>query len=86
MYAKSFQLCPTLCDPMDHSLPGSSVHAILQARMLKWVAMPSSRRSFQPRNPTSISYVSCIAGRFFTAEPPGKHPQRGELTVKCRKY
>ena len=66
---------------MDSSPPGFSVHGILQARMLKWVAMSSSRRSIQPRNQTSISCVSCIAGRFFTAEPPGKHPQRGELIV-----
>ena len=44
---KSFvaQLCLTLCDPMDCSLPGSSVHGILQARILEWVAMPSSRGS-----------------------------------------
>ena len=46
MYAKSFQSCPILCDPMDHSLPGSSVHGILQARMLEWVAMSSSRGIF----------------------------------------
>ena len=44
---KSFQSCLTICDPMDCSLPGSSVHGILQARMLKWVAMPSSRGSSQ---------------------------------------
>ena len=44
------QLCPTLCDPMDCSLPGSFVHGILQARILKWVAMPSSRGSSQPRD------------------------------------
>ena len=37
---KSLQLCPTLCDPMDYSLPGSSVHGILQARILEWVACP----------------------------------------------
>ena len=37
------QLCPTLCDPMDCSLPGSSVHGILQARILEWVVVPSSR-------------------------------------------
>ena len=43
MCAKSLQLCPTLCDPMDCSPPGSSVHGILQARILEWVAMPSSR-------------------------------------------
>ena len=42
MHAKSLQSCPTLCDPIDHSLPGSSVHGILQARMLCWVAMLSS--------------------------------------------
>ena len=43
MHAKSFQLCPTLWDPMDCSLPGSSVHGILQARILEWVAIPFSR-------------------------------------------
>ena len=45
MCAKSLQLCPTLCNPMDYSLPGSSVHGILQARILEWVSMPSSRES-----------------------------------------
>ena len=50
----------------DCSLPGSSVHGILQARILEWVAMPSSRGSSQPRNWTHISCVSCIADRFFT--------------------
>ena len=40
------QSCPTLCDPMDGNLPGSSVHGILPARILEWVAMPSSRGSF----------------------------------------
>ena len=48
--AKLLQLCSTLCDPMDCSPPGSSVHGILQARMLEWVAMPSSRGSSQPRD------------------------------------
>ena len=43
--AQSLQSCPTLCDPKDCSLPGSSVHRILQARMLKWVAIPFSRGS-----------------------------------------
>ena len=54
---------PTLCDPMDCSLPDSSVHGILQARILEWVAIPFSRASSQPRDQT---WVSCIAGRFFT--------------------
>ena len=58
--AKSLQSCPTLCDPMDGSPPGSSVHGILQARILEWVAMPSSRGSSQPRDQTHISHVSCI--------------------------
>ena len=48
--AKSLQSCPTLCNPLDCSPPGSSAHGILQARILEWVAMPSSRGSFQPRN------------------------------------
>ena len=61
--AKSFQVCPTLCDPMNRSLPGFSVHGILQARILEWVAMPTSKGSSQPRDRT---LVSCIAGRLFT--------------------
>ena len=48
-----------LCDPVDCSLPGSSVHGILQARILEWVAMPSSRGSSQPRDRTCVSYCSC---------------------------
>ena len=51
---------------MDCSLPISSVHGILWARILKWVAMPSSRGSSQPRDQTHISYVSALAGGFFT--------------------
>ena len=51
------QLCLTLWDPMDCNLPGSSVHGILQARILEWVAIPFFRDQTQ---------VSCIAGRFFT--------------------
>ena len=46
------QLCPTLCDPMVCSLPGSSVHGILQGRILEWVPIPSSRESSQPRDRT----------------------------------
>ena len=50
---------PILCDPMDCSPPGSPVHGILQARLLEWVAMPSSRGSFWPRARTPVSYI-CI--------------------------
>ena len=57
------QSCSTLCDPMDCSLPGSSVHGIFQARVLEWVAVSFSRWSFQPMDRTR---VSIIAGRCFT--------------------
>ena len=57
------QLCLTLCDPVDCTPPGSSVHGILQARIPEWVAMPSSRGSSPPRNRTWVSYVSCIGRR-----------------------
>ena len=56
------QWCLTLCDPMDCSQPGSSIHGILQARA-EWVAMPFSKGSPLPRDQTRIS---CVAGRFFT--------------------
>ena len=58
--AKSLQSCLTLCDPTDWSPPGSSLHEILQTRVLEWAAMPSSRGSSQPRDRTHVSYVSCI--------------------------
>ena len=60
MHAKSLQLCPALCNPMEYSPPRSSVHGILQARILEWVAMPSSRGSFSPRDQIHVSCVSCI--------------------------
>ena len=56
---KSLQLCLSLCDPMDCSPPGFSVHGILQARILEWVAISSSRGSSGPRDGTCVSYVSC---------------------------
>ena len=55
---------------MDCSPPGSSVHGILQARTLEWVAIPFSRGSFRPRGQTHVF----LAGGFFTTEPPGKPP------------
>ena len=57
------QSCPTLCDPMDCSLPGSSVHGIFLARVLEWVAIPFSRKSSQLRDQTQVSWT---ASRFFT--------------------
>ena len=66
-HAQSLQTCPAFCDPMDHGgLPHSSDLGILQARILEWVAVPSSRRSSPPRNWTHVSCISCNAGGFFT--------------------
>ena len=56
---KVAQLCPALCDPMDYT-----VHGILQARLLEWVAFPFSRGSSQPRDQTQVSHT---AGGFFTS-------------------
>ena len=57
------QSCPTLCNPMDCSLPGSSIHGVFQARVLEWVAISFSRASSQLRDQTRVSH---IAGRRFT--------------------
>ena len=59
MRAKLLQSYPTLCNPMDCSPSGSSVHGILQARILRWVAISSSRASSQPKDQTHIPSVSC---------------------------
>ena len=81
------QLCSTLCDPMDCSPQGSSVHGIPQARILEWVAISFSEGSSRPRDQTLVSCiagrrftlwatreagVSCLVVEFFTTEPPGK--------------
>ena len=63
------QLCLTLCDPMDYSSPGSSVHRISQERIQEWVAISFSKGSSWPRDQI---HVSCLAFEFFTTEPPGK--------------
>ena len=57
MYAKSLQSCLILCNPMDYSPPGSSVHGIVQASILEWVVISSSRGSSQPKHQTHISYI-----------------------------
>ena len=78
------QSCPTLCDPMDCSPPASSVRGILQARILAWVAMSSSRASSQPRDGTQ---VSCIAGRFFTIWVIGEaHNHNYEFVIFLAKF
>ena len=71
------QLCLSLCHPVDGSPPGSSVHGILRARKLEWVAIFFSRESSRPTDPTCISCVSWIGGVFFTTEPYGKSHSQG---------
>ena len=68
------KLCLNLCIPMDCSPPGSSVHGVLQTRILEWVAISFSRRSFPPWDwiCTSWAFLPALAGRFFTTEAPGK--------------
>ena len=61
MHAKLLQSCLTLCNPMGCSLPDSSIHGILQAGILEWVAMPSFRGSSPPRDQTGVSYISFIS-------------------------
>ena len=62
-YVLVAQSSPILWDPMEGNPPGSSLHGILQARILEWVTIPFSRGSSQPRDQTQ---VSCTASRFFT--------------------
>ena len=98
VFAKLLQSCPTLCDPMDCSPPGSSAHGVIQARILKWVAMPSSRGSSWPRDQTRVSYgLPALAGGFFTTSAtweakehlgslgtPRNISKRGEEVLVCQ--
>ena len=88
---KSLQSYPTLHNLKDCSSPGSSVHGILQARILKWVAMPSSRGSSWPRDQTCISYVSSLGRQLFTTstnmgEPPKHYVKWNKLGQKDKYY
>ena len=73
-----------LCDTTDHSPSGSSVHGILQARILECVAMPSSRVSSWPRDRTCVSCGSCTAGRFFTTWATGERGSTWHLVPLLR--
>jgi len=67
------QSCPTVCHLVDCSLPGSSVHGILQARILEWVSIPSLENGISPtQHQTPVSH---IAGRIFTIWAPGENPK-----------
>ena len=95
MCAESVQSCLTLGNTMDCSLPGSSVHGMLKARILDWVAISSSRRPTQPREQT-LSFMSpALTDRYFTTSATRKlksySPRKGiietlkwMLTVSCR--
>ena len=82
VHITNYPACTTACCCSSHvrllvALWTVARHAplsmgIFQARILEWVAMPSSRGSSQPKDWTHVSWCSCIADRFFTAEPPGK--------------
>ena len=72
VYANLLQSCPTLCDTMDYSPPASSVHRILQARILKWVAIPFSRGPCCPRDQTCVLYLLHWQMGSLLQAPPGK--------------
>ena len=67
------QSCPTLCDLMDCSPPGSSVHGIFEAKILGWIAISYSRGSSRSRDQPMSLANPALAGRFFTTTPPGRH-------------
>jgi len=75
MSAESLTLYLPLCDQVDYCPPGSSVHGILQSRILEWVAMPSSKGSSQPRDRTHVSYVSYTGRRVLYHEHHLRSPQ-----------
>ena len=80
MRAKSLQMCPTLWDPMDCSLPISSVQGILQARILEWVAISFSRGFSQPRDGTVSLKSPALASRFFTTSATWEAPEYSQFS------
>ena len=73
------QSCLTLCDPVDCNLPGSSIHGILQARILEWVAISFSKGSSRPRDWT---WVSCLVGRRFNLWATREAPHASKVMLK----
>ena len=75
---KVVQSCLTLCDPMDGSPPGSSAHGILQARILEWVTISSSRASSDPEiEPRALA----LQANYLPSQPPGKPPDCGRSNL-----
>ena len=83
--AKSLQLCLTLCNPMDCSLPGSSVYGLFQESTPEWVVISSSRVSSWPRDWTRISCVFCIADGFFAIWATEEAPYAKAFLLKKKK-
>ena len=81
MHAKLLQSCLTLNSPTDCGPTGPSVHGILQARILEWIAISFSRASSQPSDQNLVSYVSCMAGGFFTISTPWETPRYASNTT-----
>ena len=82
MRAKLLRSCPTLCDRMDCSPPGSLVYGILQARILEWIAMPSSKGSSQARVESAVLTSPALAGGFFTTSAQKGSPKKvGEAVL-----
>ena len=77
------QSCPTLCGAMDCSPPGSSVHGLLQARILEWLAILFSRESSWPRDQTCVPYISCIGRQVLSL--PLSHLGRSSSEQSCLK-
>ena len=86
MRVQSLRLCPTPCDPMNCSLPGSSAHRILQIRITEWTAMPSWLGSSQSRNWTHVSSISCTPGGFFTHWATRDTPTATQLATNNQKH
>ena len=77
MCAKSLRSCPTLCNHMDYSHPGT-----FQARILEWVAMPSCRGTSRPRDQIQVTYVSCISKQILYHLGSGKEYHLGSPKTK----
>ena len=80
------QSCLTLCDPMDCSLRGSSVHGISQERIVKWAANSYSRGSSWPKDQAPISVSPALAGRFFMTVPPRKPKYPDKIIIQKDKH
>ena len=86
MRAKLLQLYLTLCDPMDCSPPGSSIHGIFQARILEWVAMLSSGDLPNPGIEPTVLMTPSLAGRLFTTSTTWETQQEGERGSHKRQH